>query len=134
VLPTVAVEAITLAIQAFPDKSARQIAPQVGCTPSIPVRHSRVTGKDGKTNPASRRDALSQAAEQDADVAQMLLDGASAVVIGKTLRVWPEVVARVRREIGMGVVSGSSAWGDRLGRVARARPGRGLGPSSVVED
>jgi hypothetical protein len=60
--------AILLALKTWPDKSQTQLAEQIGCTQGLgsqvisannldSCRPSRVTGKDGKSYPASRTES-----------------------------------------------------------------------------
>jgi len=60
--------AILLALQTWPDRSQREIAEQIGCsktwvqnikTEVVSTDHVRVTGKDGKSYPATRRNQAS---------------------------------------------------------------------------
>ena len=106
--------AITLALQAWPDRSARQIAEQVGASQDYvndirrktQVSDSRqlyVTGKDGKQYAASREAAVEIKDERRRVIAEAIDSGKSAKSICEELKVRGEEVASVRRDMGRGI-------------------------------
>lgn len=102
--------AILLALQTWPERSANQIADQIGCGQQYvsrirdevtPMRNlpSRVTGKDGKSYPASRNAGPHPKAE---DVKRMVLAGASTEAIASELAVSNTTVTKTRKALGLG--------------------------------
>jgi hypothetical protein len=103
--------AIVLALKHWPDKSAKVIAEQVGATAKYvgDIRDrvmdslnlpERVTGKDGKSYPANYPQAQAAKDAKRAEIAQCLQAGKTSRDIVKSLRVQPELVAEVRRQLG----------------------------------
>lgn len=110
--------AISLALRAWPDRSANQISKQIGCdvryvsrlreaaiqdgtSPNLGVR---VTGKDGKSYPASKAAAAEIRSQEFVAVAEAINAGEQAKSICARLGVRGEFVAEVRRDIGDKVI------------------------------
>lgn len=100
--------AITLALNAWPDKSAGLISQQVGCSVKYvtTIRSEvcsssdlpdRVTGKDGKSYPASHR----VPAEKIAAVEQKLRDGVGVTQIADELRINTPTIHKIRAAAGI---------------------------------
>lgn len=119
-------QAVTMALSAFPEKSAGAIAEQVGCAQTFVSRvrqqvstsvdlPSRVTGKDGKSYPASRQ-AVDPRRQQ---VTEMLLaDKSNTEIIAVIGAQRNDLIADVRRELGIdGPSRAKSAVHDRRERL-----------------
>lgn len=101
--------ALTLAFRSWPDKSARQVAEQIGCSSTYASRIrdevqtglqpvARVTGADGRSYPASKeaRDVTRQDAEA------MLREGKSIDEVRKVTGIGRDAAQQLRREVGVG--------------------------------
>jgi ParB-like chromosome segregation protein Spo0J len=117
--------AILMALKEFPARSSNQLAAQVGCAqtyvsrlreqvstsvnlPDSEQSRPRVTGKDGKSYPASRHvDTASARHPQYQAVVDAVIAGQQSKDICATLGVSNSMVADVRRELGVGLVDGS---------------------------
>lgn len=101
--------AIELAFRTWPERSAREVAAQIGCTDSYvgdvkkqvqAILHlnlpDRVVGKDGKSYPATQPNPKRQA------IAEMTRAGASRDSIVAALSVSPSTVTAVRKTLGLG--------------------------------
>lgn len=102
--------AILLALQTWPERSMVQMSEQIGCSLSYvkTVKDqvftsedlpSRVTGKDGKSYPASRNTGPHPKAEE---VKRMVLAGESTAAIASVLAVSNTTVTKTRKELGLG--------------------------------
>lgn len=102
--------ALRLAFQSWPDRSARSIAEQVGCSSTYASRIrdevrtslqpvSRVVGSDGVSYPASR-DAARQARDE---AAAMLKEGKTVADVRAKVGIGRDAVLQIRRDIGAGV-------------------------------
>lgn len=115
--------AIGLAIKAWPDRPAGEIATQIGCSRSwvsetratqdsasgIP---SRVTGKDGKSYPAVKGPNQSNDGRdvREVAIAQLIRDGKTNPEICEAIGASRhDLIAKVRREIGVGTPDKSRA-------------------------
>lgn len=129
--------AILLALQAFPARSAGAIAEQIGVnqdyvselrrkvkdTLDLP---ERVTGKDGKSYPASRASNLPVShklpIEKAEAIERMLRDGSGVNTVAKALSTTTRTVHKVREAIGLPGIdrtpSGVSARRDRIRQMA----------------
>lgn len=108
--------AIVLAIKAWPDRSAAMIAEQLGCNHVYVTRlrqqeftskdlPSKVIGKDGKSYPAVRgtNDTVGQRRDmRREEIAALVKAGHESREIVETLKIRPDEVASVRRELGVG--------------------------------
>lgn len=102
--------AIVLALQTWPDRSATMIAEQIGCSQQH-VQHvkagvtsacnlpSRVTGKDGKSYPASRVRTTEHPRRDQIEAG--IIAGEKAVAIAKSVGVSSSVVAATRKAMGL---------------------------------
>jgi hypothetical protein len=110
--------AIRVAIEQFPDCSSKQLAEHIGCSQSYvaavkeQVRGSsnlvldHVVGKDGKTYPAFQRKATPSAAHPKHDaIVQAVQAGRSSKDIKAEFHVRAEMIADVRRELGVAKIS-----------------------------
>ena len=123
--------AVLMALQEWPDKSAQVIAEQLGCSHVYVSRirsqvlgsqllESKVVGKDGKLYPAVRgtNDATQQRRDMRREqIAALVKDGKSSRDIIKDLKIRPEDVAAVRREMGVGIDNSKAAIAQRRQRV-----------------
>lgn len=106
-------------------KSVRDIAEQAGCAKSyvhevqselsasgqLPER-VRVTGRDGKSHPATKSAVVAVRRGENPKrpaIVEMITAGRTSVDIKNQLHVSPELVAEVRRELGVGTVDKSKA-------------------------
>lgn len=130
--------AIVLALRAWPDRSQTQIAEQVGCAVPYVTRiraqvftsedlPARVTGKDGKSYPATHAQSIDADAAnaKRAAVAERIRAGDTSRDIATALRVRPDFVAEVRRELGVGKDNTRAAVAQRRQDV-RDMAGRGF--------
>jgi hypothetical protein len=95
--------AIVLALQTWPDRSTRMIAAQIGCDQSFVVKvrpqvmtdssPARVTGKDGKSYPASRTPVRRPPEERRDQIAELASKGYSTRQIAGHLGIGEERVA-----------------------------------------
>lgn len=139
--------AIVVALETWPEMSQHRIAEQIGCAQSWvcevksrvaqqqaqvigtdnvvemapePVETTTV-GRDGKQYPAARKAARANSeAEQHHDaIAALVRDGMMSRDITKTLNVRAEVVAVVRRKLGLATSHTREAIADRLVTMQR---------------
>lgn len=104
--------AVMLAFETWPERSSNQLAEQIGCSaqyvqqrrakvPSTWNLPERVTGKDGKSYPASHRSPQRDPGRPEL-IAQLLKDGKTneeiISIIGANRH---DLIAKVRRELGM---------------------------------
>lgn len=112
--------AIELALKTWPDRSQNQIAEQIGCSQQhvqqIKVQvtstcnlPATVTGKDGKTYPASKTAAAAIRSQEFTKVAEAIQAGESSKAICERLDVRGDFVGQVRREIGAATSDNSRA-------------------------
>lgn len=113
--------AILLAFATWPDRSAAVLASQIGCTAQYvrDVRHQvqtslqlpdRTIGRDGKSHPFTKPGG--QQTKRN-EVAEMIKAGKSSGEIVSELGVRPELVGKVRREVGVGVDKSGDAVAQR---------------------
>lgn len=103
--------AIVLALQTWPERSGRQLAEQIGCNHEyvtriknqvLPSQHLTVTGKDGKSYPASRTSSPpTLREEQNAEIARRVKAGETAATIMREMNVGSHRVTTVRKQIGV---------------------------------
>lgn len=118
--------AITMALAIWPERSMREISEQLGCsrkyvhdikeatTSHLPP--SRVTGRDGKSYPASYKEKAPH--PKRALVEEMVKAGKRGREIERELGVHPTLVASVRRDLGTSQVEKSrDAVEDRKERM-----------------
>lgn len=102
--------ALTLAIQAFPDRSMRQLADHVGCSSTYASRIrdevqtslqpvQRVTGADGRSYPASH--AVRDITRENA--ALMFKEGKSVADVRAATGIGRDAAQQLRKDIGLGV-------------------------------
>lgn len=116
--------ALRLAVKAFPERSMRQLAEQVGCSSTYasrvrdevqtslqPVR--RVVGSDGRSYPASQdaRDETRDEAEQLLREGKSIADVRAATGIGR------DAAQQIRRAVGAGVDKSKLAVQQRRDRI-----------------
>lgn len=104
--------AIELALAIWPDRSGKQLSEQIGCsqryvasirehvraTANLP---DRVKGKDGKSYPAARpKEPVAIDPKREA-IAALINEGRSSRAICAELGVRGEIVAEIRRELGV---------------------------------
>jgi len=123
--------AIVLALAAWPDKPASEIAEQAGCGHSYVSRvraevstsgnlPDRVTGKDGKSYPASRGPNAKSIEKREA-IAALIRDGVPPSEIPALVRVSMTTVTDVNKEMGasVGVDMSKTATSQRRKDVAQ---------------
>lgn len=108
--------AVQMAIRTWPDRSGKQIAEQLGCSQSrvsairdrmrltaspTDTLPDRVIGKDGKSYPASLPKEKPPVDPRRKSVVDMVRDGKSSKDICAEIGVRSEMVADVRRELGV---------------------------------
>lgn len=104
--------AVIVAFQAWPDKSQREIAAQIGCSKTL-VQNTRAqvvtsdhladrtTGKDGKIYPASRPSSDPKRHPKGDEIEARLRAGEPVESIARALHVGPVVIARLRKAAGL---------------------------------
>ena len=91
--------AVALALAMWPEKMQRDIATQVGCSPSLVSKVAQDAAKNNGVEPSIRGRALVTQNKRNA-VKQAVLDGKQSVDIKRDLHVHSEMIADVRRELG----------------------------------
>ena len=113
--------AIEVALATWPDRSGKQLAEQIGCSQryvaairdqvrATAILPDRVVGKDGKRYPSRRppKDEVPLVLHPKRDaVAEMVRAGKQSRDIQAELHIRSEVIADVRRELGVGKVDTS---------------------------
>lgn len=100
--------AVAMALMQWPEKMQREIAEQVGCSESLVSKVARDTAKNTSGETGLRGRALATKTKRDA-IREMVLAGAQSIDIKKKLNAHSEVIADVRKELGLSTVDYSRA-------------------------
>jgi hypothetical protein len=93
--------AVALALQAWPEKMQREIAAQVGCSASLVSKVAAASTTGGE--PVLRGRALAAKRKRDA-IRALVVAGAQSIDIRRQLHAHSELIADVRRELGLSTI------------------------------